>query len=132
MNNEDKYNKIQMLINWDRNPETEKGARQVIHSTVSRELPVGDYNVYVGKVIEKIYMNEHNNLVLCLRLPEEQDLSPENLNRRPLTESTMKASDDEIPQTILQHQSREEFLKMKQDMIQAEQAYLKSSQNNRG
>lgn len=123
-----KYDEMQIIVNWDRNPETEKGARQVIHSTISRQLPVGDYNVYVGKVIDKIAFNQYNQLVFTIRKPREDDLSPENLNRQPLTANIQEEITESEPETIRDTTNRAEILEMKQAMINAEKEFQRKQE----
>lgn len=122
------YSNIEFIINWDENPVTfdDKGvavrnqnAKQNIYSPIS--LPDGDWNIYVGKVIEKIYLNRHKQIVIKLRKPKPEDLSPENLNRQPLTASLEEVTAEKA-ETIRKPATQDDIIRMRRELLMAEQA----------
>lgn len=130
------FEKIQMIVTWDRNPEANRPcphcnrvadpaiamlkspAKQIIYSTISKHLVDGDYNLYVGKVIDRIWLNATNQIVFDLRKPTADDLKEENLNRSPI----VNPDADEIvpPVSINSNISNSQLLDMKQSIIAAE------------
>lgn len=109
------------MINWDDNPLANKDAKQVIYSTHSSMLPDGDYNIYVGKVIEKIYVSRDRKVVIRLRKPIPEDISEENLNRQPLSASTTAAvvTPDQA-ETIKKPYTQEDLIRMRREIMEAE------------
>lgn len=123
---EEDYSNIEFIVNWDDNPATNQSAKQVVYSTHSRLLPDGDYNYLVGKVVEKIYLNRYKQIVIVLRKPKSEDLSQENLDRKPLTSSL----NNDIPtaeqaETIKKPATQEDIIRMRRELVHAEMAARK-------
>jgi hypothetical protein len=125
-----------MIVTWDRNPEAHRPcphckqvadpalalikspAKQVIYSTLSKYLADGDYNVYVGKVIDRIWINSTQQIVFDLRKPVAEDLNKENLNRAPIVDP---AANEIVPPTSINANiSNAHLMNMKHEIIATE------------
>lgn len=117
------FSKLEIIINWDSNPfenvDPDNPPKQAIFSPLN--LPHGDWNVYLGKVIEKIYTNRYRQIVMVLRKPTPEDLSEGNLNRQPLTASLGEVN-AENAETIRKPATQEDLIRMRRELFAAEAA----------